>query len=140
MIPNPIFYNDNAIMTGLIVCCLIVLAVVIIPKAIRHRKQVKQNENEKPIQDEEQEVQMIVVPIDENKKLNYKEKFIYRNEIKKRDCVYISHDTHSKIMKLTKALDNITIGGYIDIVLKEHLKEYKDEINSIYSESRKDLL
>lgn len=140
MIPNPIFYNDNAIMTGLIVCCLIVLAVVMIPKAIRHRKQVKQNENEKPVQDEEQEVQMIVVPIDENKKLNYKEKFIYRNEIKKRDCVYISHDTHSKIMKLTKALDNITIGGYIDTVLKEHLKEYKDEINSIYSESRKDLL
>lgn len=43
-------------------------------------------------------------------------------------------------MKLTKALDNITIGGYIDTVLKEHLKEYKDEINSIYSESRKDLL
>ena len=140
MIPNPIFYNDTVIMTGLIVCCLIVLAVVMIPKAIRHRKQVKQNENEKPVQDEEQEVQMIVVPVDENKKLSYKEKFIYRNEIKKRDCVYISHDTHSKIMKLTKALDNITIGGYVDTVLKEHLKEYKDEINNIYSESRKDIL
>jgi Zn-dependent metalloprotease len=140
MIPNPILYNDNTIMIGVIACCLIVLAVVMIHKAIKHRKQMKQNESEKPVLDEEQEVQMIVIPNDENKKLSYKEKFIYRNEIKKRDCVYISHDTHSKIMKLTKALDNITIGGYVDTVLREHLKEYKDEINNIYSESRKDLL
>lgn len=34
----------------------------------------------------------------------------------------------------------VTIGGYVDIVLREHLKEYRDEINDLYSESRKDLL
>jgi hypothetical protein len=142
MIPNPIYYNDTTITIGLIVCCLVVLAAVMIPKAIRHRKQVKQNESEKADPDKEQELQMIVVPADENNRLSYKEKFICRNEIKKRDCVYISHDIHSKIMKLTKAMDNqkVTIGGYVDTVLREHLKEYKDEINNLYSESRKDLL
>lgn len=142
MIPNPIYYNDTTITIGLIVCCLVVLAAVMIPKAIRHRKQVKQNENENPAPNEEQEVEMIVVPSDEDRKLSYKEKFICRNEIKKRDCVYISHDIHSKIMKLTKVMDDrkITIGGYIDTVLREHLKEYKNEINNLYLESRKDLL
>lgn len=139
MILNQIIYTDNTIMTGLIVCCLIVLAVVMIPKAVRHRRQVKQNEKEKTVQSE-YELQMIVLPTDENKQLSYKEIFIRRNKIKKRDCVYISHETHSKIMKLTKAMGNITIGGYVDTVLKEHLKQYKKEINSIYQESRKDLL
>ena len=62
MIPSPILYNNTTIMIGLVVCCLIVLAVVMIPKAIRHRKRVKQNESEKPAPDEEQELEMIVVP------------------------------------------------------------------------------
>ena len=57
MIPNPILYNNTTIMIGLVVCCLIVLAVVMIPKAIRHRKRVKQNESEKVVPGE-QEVEM----------------------------------------------------------------------------------
>lgn len=139
MIPNPILYNDDTIMVGIIVCCLVVLAVVMIPKAIRHGKRLKESQHEESIQ-EEQEIQMIVLPADKGKLLSYKEKFLCRNEIKKRDCVYISHDNHSMIMKLAKALDNMTIGGYVDTVLREHLKEYKDEINNIYLESRKNLL
>lgn len=62
MILNPIYYNDTTIMIGLIVCCLIVFAVVMIPKAIKHKKQVKQNESERPIPIEEPEVKMIVIP------------------------------------------------------------------------------
>ena len=147
MIPTPVLYNDNAdytIVIMMIACCLIVLATIMIPKAIRHRKRIK--ECEKPVQNEEQEVEMIVVEVskkDDSKKiLNYKETFIRRNEIKTRVCVYISHSMHDKIVKLTRALEdtNVTIGGYIDTVLSEHLERHKDEINEIYRKSRENLL
>lgn len=74
--------------------------------------------------------------------VNYKETFIRRNEIKTRECVYISHDIHAKIVKLIRALEDtsITIGGYIDTVLSEHLEQHKEEINEIYRKSREDLL
>ncbi|MDR1119723.1 MAG: hypothetical protein LBM08_02265, partial [Dysgonamonadaceae bacterium] len=64
MIPSPILYNDTAIMTGLVVCCLVVLAVVMIPKAIRHRKRIKQNESEKPAPDEQETTKEKVAPIE----------------------------------------------------------------------------
>lgn len=83
MIPNPIYYNDDTIMTGFIVCCLIALAVIMIPKAMRHRKQVKQRESENTVPCEEQELQMIVVPAGESGKLSYKEKFLCPSGIKK---------------------------------------------------------
>jgi Protein of unknown function (DUF3408). len=74
--------------------------------------------------------------------VNYKETFIRRNEIKTRECVYISHNIHAKIVKLIRALEDtsITIGGYIDTVLSEHLEQHKEEINEIYRQSREDLL
>ena len=145
MIPNPVLYNENTIMTALVVCCLIVLAIVIIPKAIRHRKKVRENENIIPKQENE-ELEMIVVEVskesDSRKMLDYKEAFIRRNEIKTRKCVYISHNIHDKIVKLIMVLEdtNVTIGGYIDTVLSEHLKQHKDEINEIYRKSRENLL
>ena len=74
--------------------------------------------------------------------VNYKETFIRRNEIKTRECVYISHNIHAKIVKLIRVLEDtsITIGGYIDTVLSEHLEQHKEEINEIYRQSREDLL
>jgi len=74
--------------------------------------------------------------------INYKETFIRRNEIKTRECVYISHNIHAKIVKLIRALEDtsITIGGYIDTVLSEHLEQHREEINEIYRQSREDLL
>jgi hypothetical protein len=137
MIQNPILFNDNLLMAGLIACCLIVLASVMIPKAIRHRKQMKQNESEDPVPDKGQEV----IPSPQSESA-YKEKFLRRNEIKTRECVYVSREIHSKVVKLVKALENtsITIGGYIDLVLSEHLEQNKEEINEIFRQSRRDLL
>ena len=76
MIHNPILYNDTAIMIGLVVCCLIVLAIVMIPKAIRHRKQVKRNESEKATPNEEQEVEITI--ISEEDMNSKKQTFDYR--------------------------------------------------------------
>lgn len=74
----------------------------------------------------------------------YRETFMRRNEIKFRESVYISHTIHEKIVRLIRVLEdsNITIGGYIDLVLSEHLEQHREEINEIYRESqrREDLI
>lgn len=59
-----------------------------------------------------------------------------------RRCVYISSDTQLIISKIVNlSLDKrMSIGRYVDLVLREHLKENKDEINRLYSQNREDLI
>jgi len=75
---------------------------------------------------------------------NYKETYLKRNEIKTRQCVYISYDVHALIAKLVRTLvdegSDISVGGYIDTVLWEHLQLHKEEINELYRHQRGDLL
>jgi len=75
---------------------------------------------------------------------SYRDVFVSRNEIKHRQCVYISHEVHSLVSGLVRALvdegSEITVGGYIDKVLYEHLQAYKDEINELYRNRRPELL
>lgn len=109
------------------------------------KKDEKTEDVQEPEQSKDNQVQSSQVRESGRKKkgqVNYRETFIRRNEIKSRECVYISHDIHSKIVKLIRALEdtNITIGGYIDTVLGEHLEQHRDEINEIYRQSREDLL
>lgn len=35
---------------------------------------------------------------------------------------------------------DITVGGYIDTVLAEHLERHKEEINELYRQKREDLI
>lgn len=139
MIPNPIIYNDTTIMIGLIVCCLVVLAAVMIPKAIRHRKQVKQNENEKAVQDG-QELEMIVVPSEEhNSTDNYQRRFLVNANIPTRNGkqVAIRQKYHNRISKIVKTIgDNeISIFSYIDNVLKHHFETFQEDISELYKKN-----
>ena len=74
----------------------------------------------------------------------YKETFLKRNEMKTRQCVYISYDIHAKIRKLVRALvsmgNEISVGGYIDTVLADHLQANRDEINEVYRQEQGDLV
>lgn len=74
----------------------------------------------------------------------FKETFLKRNEIKTRQCVYISHRVHSLIVRLVRTLvesgNEVTLGGYIDTVLEEHLNQNKEEINQLYRQERGDLI
>ena len=49
--------------------------------------------------------------------------FLRRNELKTRQCVYISRDVHSKILKIVNDIAGreITVGGYVDTVLRQHV-------------------
>ena len=128
MILNPIYYNDTTIMIGLIVCCLIVFAVVMIPKAIKHKKQVKQNESERPIPIEEPEVKMIVIPNNdislEKSMADYKRQFIANTkEPRNGKVVGIRKKYHTRISQIVEYIgdDEVTIFSYLDNVLKHHL-------------------
>lgn len=72
----------------------------------------------------------------------YGEKFLKRNELKIRQCVYISGQIHAVISRLVHVIadKDITVGGYIDTVLAEHLERHKEEINELYRQKREDLL
>ena len=53
--------------------------------------------------------------------------FLRRNELKTRQCVYISRDVHSKILKIVNDIAGreITVGGYVDTVLRQQPSGYR---------------
>lgn len=75
---------------------------------------------------------------------SYAERFIKPKKLRNRQCVYISYDVHAVITKLVRALvdagNDISVGGYIDTVLNEHLQLHKEEINEVYRQRPDDLL
>ena len=64
----------------------------------------------------------------------YGEQYLQSRELKVRQCVYISRDTHETMVDIVKRIGQkgLTIGVYIDTILKEHLQDHKDEINELY--------
>ena len=73
---------------------------------------------------------------------DYSGLFLRRNEIKTRQCVYISRDVHSKILKIVNDIAGreISVGGYVDTVLRQHLEQHKERINELYKKQREDLI
>lgn len=73
---------------------------------------------------------------------DYGSTFLQRNEIKTRQCVYISREMHNKVSKIVNVIADkeITVGGYIDSVLAQHMEQHKDEINELYRKQRDDLI
>ena len=65
-----------------------------------------------------------------------------RNEIKTRQCVYISRDVHGKILRIVNDIagGEISVGGYVDTVLRQHLEQHKERINELYKKQREDLI
>lgn len=76
------------------------------------------------------------------KKQDYGSTFLRRNEVKLRQCVYISKEAHSIVSKIVNTIADkeITVGGYIDTVLMRHFEENKDEINDLYRRNRDNLI
>lgn len=141
MIPNPILDNDNMIMTGIIVCCLIVFAVVMIPKAIRHRQRVKENESEKPAPNVEQEIEITIIPIEKMKSKNkqpidYRKTFLIAPKLEDRKTVFISRSTRDSLDKIARQLGDrkMSVSGFLENMANHHLEEYKDEINKLYKQ------
>jgi len=142
MIPTPVLYNDNTdstIMMFIIASCLIVLAIVMIPKAIRHRKRVK--ESEKIVLNEEQEIEITFIS-EENMNRNKKQPFDYRKtflttpKLENRKTVFISKSTRDNLDKIARRLGDrkMSVSGFIENMAKHHLEKFKDEVERLYKE------
>lgn len=73
---------------------------------------------------------------------DYQDVFLQRNEIKTLQCVYISRDIHNKILKIVNDIAGreISVGGYVNTVLRLHLEQHKERINELYKKQREDLI
>jgi len=66
---------------------------------------------------------------------DYGSQFLKRNEFKARQCVYISQRIHAAISEIVKVISDkdMTVGGYIDSILSEHLETHREEITKLYN-------
>jgi hypothetical protein len=66
---------------------------------------------------------------------DYGNQFLVRNEFKTRQCVYISQRIHATISEIVRVISDrdVTVGGYIDSILLEHLETHRDEITELYN-------
>lgn len=73
---------------------------------------------------------------------SYQEQYLKPIEIDRRQCVYISKRNHGVLTSLIRSINQkgLTVGGYIDNVLTEHLEKHKSEINHLYRRERNDLI
>lgn len=73
---------------------------------------------------------------------SYAEQYLKPVEIDRRQCVYINKRNHEVLTSLIRSISRkgLTIGGYIDNVITEHLEKHKAEINHIYRRERNDLI
>lgn len=66
----------------------------------------------------------------------YDDVFLRRKELKTRQSVYISQQMHASIARLVHVLalagKEISVGGYIDNVLSEHLESHKGVIAEMF--------
>ncbi|MBN9300730.1 MULTISPECIES: DUF3408 domain-containing protein [Dysgonomonas] len=72
----------------------------------------------------------------------YRSTFLQPKELKTRQCVYISQDLHETILAIVKEIanKNMTVGAFIDTVIRQHLEDNKQEINFLYKKKRDDLI
>jgi hypothetical protein len=66
---------------------------------------------------------------------DYAATFLKRKEFKTRQCVYVSQHVHATISEIVRVISDreITVGGYIDSILMEHLETHRDEIMELYN-------
>ena len=103
-----------------------------------------------PIQPAEQSIQEIDPGKNREQKdsrrkrtaVGYSATFLQKNEIKTRQCVYISQRIHATISEIVRVIadKDVSVGGYIDNVLLQHLEANKEEINELYKKDRRDLI
>jgi len=111
-----------------------------IPKAMRHRKKIRGNENSIPNQENE-ELEMIVVETDKQesynkKQLNYRETFLSTPKITDRKTVFLSKETRDRVGQIARRLGDskMSVSGFIENMAKHHLEEYREEIKRLYKE------
>jgi hypothetical protein len=121
-------------------------------QSIKEQETSKDTPQKEPTGEQEEQVRETVESVGEKHKeptkrkrnvgVDYSTQFLQKNEFKTRQCVYISQRIHSTITAIVRVIadKDVTVGGYIDNVLLQHLETHRDEINELYKKERKDLI
>ena len=112
-------------------------------KKIPEEKQEEADEEtaviEKPVEDNQEKEVLQSKSKRRKEPKDYKSLFLKKSVGAKRQT-YISADLYDKLSKILGIIaKDISIPNFIDNVLENHLKEYRDEINDIYK-NNSDLL
>jgi hypothetical protein len=94
------------------------------------------------VKEEEAEESKVNEPIKAKVTDNYKSVFLQKRELKTRQCVYISLDVHETIVKIVNQIadNNVSVGVYVDTVMRQHFEINKQEINALYRKKKDDLI
>lgn len=73
---------------------------------------------------------------------SYQSTFLNPKELKDRRSVYISADLHETILAIVAeiAVKSMTVGAFIDTIIRQHLEDNKEEINNLYRRKRDALI
>jgi hypothetical protein len=109
-----------------------------VPKALRHRRKIRENKNSIPNQ-QNQDLEMIVIEANQHgignkRQLDYKETFMSAPKITDRQTVYVSKEVRDQLCRIARRLGDrkMSVSGFLENMAKHHLEEYKDEINKLY--------
>lgn len=103
-------------------------------KPIPQKETEKKTSTENTQEEQEQQEQKAVQPKMRRRQdpKDYLSLFLKKNVGTKRQT-YVNADLYDKISKILSIVaKDISVPNFIDNVLENHLKEYKDEINEIY--------
>lgn len=144
MIPSPFLIDSgNKAIICIVLCGLLLLAVIILPKVIRYKKRMRKEHEEKTIP----EIEIIVAPGEETIPepsviSDYKKQFLVNADIPTRNgkLVSIRKKYHSRISKIVQVIgkNEVTIFSYIDNVLSYHFETFQDEISELCKENNDD--
>ena len=73
---------------------------------------------------------------------DYEVAFMQMSELKNRKAVYISKELHDDISHFINSIKNgeLSIGAYIQHIIKDHFERYKDEIEMLYEKRYREIL
>ena len=142
MIVNPILNSGDKAIIGIVLCGLLVLATIILPKVFRYKKRMKAKQE---IESEDVEILVVQEPeklITEQKSQDYASLFLVNTEITARSGkqVGIRQTYHNRIAKIVRVIGkrDVTIFSYIDNVLKHHFDTFQGEISELYRKNHDD--
>jgi len=132
MIVNPILNSGDKAIIGIVLCGMLVLAAIILPKVIRYKKRMKAKQDANP-----DDVEIMVVQEPEQKLPDYESLFLTNTGISARSGkqVNIRKEYHNRIAKIVRVIGKreVTISGYIDNILKHHFETCQNEITELYN-------
>jgi hypothetical protein len=69
--------------------------------------------------------------------IDYESLFLFRNELRDRQGLYISRENYEILQTLVRSIRNerLSVSGLVDNIISHHIEMYGDEINRIYDEN-----